>query len=275
MTGYGAAAGKVGKGRLYVEIKTINHRYCDITFKIPLRMGSLEGPLKELLQARLQRGRVELFIRELDPVLGTPQLQLDLERAKQYQKIMRKLQKDLKLNGSFNWLSAVGLDHFVRSKEPEGDYLKYWRAIQGVTAKASEQLEKMRQKEGAFILRDQKKRLHLFQSFVTKIQQKNEKQKNDNKQNHGHPVTGLTANGNADKIDITEELVRLQSHARQYESLLAQKGAVGRKLDFLIQEMHREINTVGAKACDSTVSKYIVESKALLENLREQIQNVI
>lgn len=267
MTGYGTASGKVGLGRLYVEIKTINHRYCDLSFKIPFRMGGVESSLREILQAQLERGRIEIFMKEAEPIFGVPQLHLNLELARQYDRVMKRLARDLHWKDANNWLSAVGVGTLVQVKEPEGDYTRHWSQVKKLVAKALQQVERMRRREGEFILRDQKKRLQSLLGFIEKTEHRRLAHKN-----HPSADPALTNNG---ANDISEEITRLKSHAEQYEKLLSLKGPVGRKLDFLIQEMHREVNTLGAKAGDATISKYIVECKALLENLREQIQNVI
>lgn len=267
MTGYGAAVGKIGKGRLYVEIKTINHRYCEIAFKLPPRLGALENLLKPTLQNRLQRGRIEFFLKELEPVLGKSSLELNVDLARSYQEAFRRFQKALHLSEKLDFLALTRLDPFIQLKEPTGDYLSFWTAIQELTRRALAQVEKMRRREGAYLWRDQKKRLKSLQRFLLRIGARG-------KTNLQKRLRVEESNG-LEKTDITEEQIRLQSHVRQYARLLESKEPLGRKLDFLIQEMHREINTIGAKAADAKISADIVESKSLLENLREQVQNIL
>lgn len=267
MTGYGTAAGKVGKGRLYLEIKTINHRYCELACKMPPRMGGLENGLREYLQTRLQRGRIEIFLKELEPVFGKTTLALNIDLARSYQKAFQRLQKALHLKGKADFLSLTRLEPFVQAQEPTGNYLGYLPAIQRLAQQALTQVERMRKKEGDYLLRDQKKRLKSLQRFLNRIQARGKV--NSQKRLHAENSNGI------EKTDTTEELIRLQSHVRQYAQLLASRAPVGRKLDFLIQEMHREINTIGAKAADAQISRDIVESKSLLENLREQVQNIL
>jgi len=276
MTGYGTATGKVGRGRFYVEIKTVNHRYCEVAFKIPSRMGSLESPLRESLQSHLKRGRVEFFLKELEPIFGATGLILNVELAKQYQKALKRLQKTLKISGELDTISLLGMDHFVQARERAGSYVSHFREIQKLVYKALEQVKKMRYKEGGHLLKDQKKRLKSFSGFLSKIEVRGHANiKKHLNQSKGQQVNGNESNSILDKIDISEELTRLKSHTKQYAELMNSKGLVGRKLDFLIQEMHREINTIGAKAADAKISRYIVESKSLLENLREQVQNIL
>lgn len=277
MTGYGTATGNVGEGRLYLELKTINHRYCDIMLRIPPRMGALEAKLKEMLQRRFDRGKVELFLREVEPIFGGAQLVVNVDLARQYQKSLRQLQASLGVVSKSDFLSLVGLSPFIQSKEKEGNYLKYWPAIGRLLDKAAVHVDKMRAAEGAHLLKDQKSRLKNMEKLLHHIEacaKENAKQRRAN-------LTAGAVNGNletglpADRMDITEELIRMKSHTRQYGALLAARDPVGRKLDFLIQEMHREVNTIGAKAADAEISSAVVEVKALLENLREQVQNIV
>lgn len=273
MTGYGAAAGPVGRGRLYVEIKTVNHRYCEISLKLPPRMGALEGTLREYLQESLQRGRIECFLKELEPIFGPTELRLDTDLALAYQKALAQLQKVLKIKGIINPLQVTSLDHFVRPHEPEGNYLKVWHAMRRLVEKATRSTQQMRSKEGKNLGRDQKRRLTQLTAFLKRIEARF--QINRKNYTRHHTASHNETNDTLDKMDITEELIRLKSHAKQYAQMLASSKPVGRKLDFLIQEMHREMNTLGAKACDVNISRDVVEAKSLLENLREQVQNIL
>lgn len=273
MTGYGTAVGKVGKGRLYVELKTINHRYFDVTLRLSPKMGSLESKLKSLLQDHLERGKAEIYIKEVEPVFGGTELVLNVSLAKQYQQAFQKLKRDLKLSGSSDFLSFVGMNPFVQTKDREGNYLQCWRPVEGLVRQALKHVDQMRRKEGTHLLADQKIRLKALQTELRKIERRSQSNTLERRQSAANQIT---ANGSTtDKMDITEELIRLKSHAIQYAGLLRAKEPVGRKLDFLIQEMHREVNTVGAKGADVQISAAIVECKALLENLREQIQNIV
>lgn len=277
MTGYGALTGKVGRGKLHVEVKTVNHRYCECALRIPPRMGALEARLREFLQTRFQRGKIDVFLKEVEPIFGGVELVLDVDLARLYQRSLKKLRKSLQLSASPDLLSITGIDPFIRTREREGNYLKLWRPIEALLQKAVAQVDRMRAREGAHLLKDQRRRLQAFGSFLASVSSLSEKnarerltQRAENFSN-GMGTVPLTA----DKMDISEELTRLSSHIAQYRELLGSREPSGRKLDFLIQEMHREINTVGAKAADAGIAKAIVEMKALLESLREQVQNIV
>lgn len=269
--------GKVGRGVLYVEVKTVNHRYCDCAMRIPPRMGALEAKLREYLTGHFERGKVDIFLKEVEPIFGGVELVLNVDLARKYQRSLKKLQKSLRLSNGPDLLSVTGMDPFLQAREKEGNYLSCWKPIQKILEKAVLQVEKMRLKEGSHLLKDQRKRLGLFKSALNKIRSLSEKNlKERQNQKTENLNNGLGASlSSPDKMDISEELTRLLSHTLQYEELLGSQEPVGRKLDFLIQEMHREINTVGAKAADANISKLIVEMKALLESLREQVQNIV
>lgn len=277
MTGYGHATGKVGKGRLYIELKTVNHRYCDVSMRIPSRMGEVEIKLRDFVQTRINRGKADLYVKEVEPVFGNPDLALNVELAKKYLGAIRKLQKSLNLPGQADVLSLMGVQHFVEMKEKSGNYAAFWKEIQKVAAQALESAVKMRRREGAHLAKDQKKRLKDFELHLGKIEKL---ALHDSKGRRAAQLLKPSGGGTGeislttDKMDITEEVTRLKSHAKQYGQLLQLKEPVGRRLDFLIQEMHREINTIGAKACNAFISSHIVSCKALLENLREQVQNI-
>lgn len=278
MTGYGTTTGKVGRGRLYLELKSVNHRYCEVLVRIPPRMGSLEVRVREYLQKEIERGKADVFLKELEPVFGGAELEVDLHLAKQYQKALKRLKQSLKISKNSDFLSLVGMTPFVRTREKEGNYLSYWREIKKLLDGALVQVNRMRSREGAYLFRDQKKRLKSLKRFLLKIQDRSGKRGEERRLALLNQQGGLNAENNglpADKMDITEELIRLSSHSEQYDRLLGASEPVGRKLDFLIQEMHREINTVGAKSANAEISGYVVDCKALLENLREQVQNII
>lgn len=276
MTGYGMATGKVGRGRVTIEVKTFNHRYCEVTLKIPPRFGSLEKNFREILQPKFERGKVEVFLKEAEAVFGEAALVLNVPLAKQYQQALGKLQKALKIPGKPNPLAWTTLDHFIQVREKEGDYTHHQRQIEQILQKAILQAQKMRSQEGEFLLRDQRKRLKDFikcQHTIETINGKDMEKKRS--ESSLIALNNEAPNSHFTKADITEELTRLKSHSRQYSELIGKREPIGRKLDFLIQEMHREMNTIGAKAANAKVSKYIVESKSLLENLREQVQNIL
>ncbi len=284
MTGYGTAEGKVGKGQLFLEVKGVNHRYCEINVKHPPKMGVLESKIKKYLENKYLRGKVEVFIKEVSPVFGGFDLVPDIELANKYNKALKKLKKELNLKSSDNILDYVGLDKFVSSYEKTGNYGKFWSQTKQLLDHACKNVDHMRVREGKFIQKDQQKRINRVKKIVAKIGQEADNSLEKNKERVRKRVNNV---GQLDeqrfitevaylgsRQDITEEVIRLESHIVQYNKLINQKGAVGRRLDFLLQEINREINTIGSKASDVIISRLVVECKSELERLREQIQNV-
>lgn len=284
MTGYGTAEGKVGKGRLFLEVKTVNHRFCDINIKQPPKMGVLESYIKLFLQNRYMRGKVDVFVKEKVPLFGDFELSVDTDLARKYQNCLKKMVKDLRLNTSDEFLHYVGLDHFVMLKEKEGDYSRFWNQIEVLLTRACDHVDKMRDTEGSHTQKDQLKRVKLIEKSISNIRKRSGSALNRHRERVRNLVSG---GGQVDeqrletevaylggRQDIAEELTRLESHIKQYEALLKDRGAVGRKLDFLLQEINREVNTIGAKAADAAISRLVVDCKTELERLREQVQNV-
>ena len=287
MTGYGTAEGKVGKGRLFVEIKSINHRFSEYNVKIPPRMGVLESHIRRYLQPIFQRGKVDVYFKEKEPLFGGVEVSVDMEMARKYRKLLSRLEKELGVKCGDNFLEIVGLDRILHVKEHEGSYERLWGQIGGLIRRATENVISMQTKEGAHLMRDQEKRLTLIRGLVKKIRSQSARVLDQHFDRVRRKVSGGHEGGAVDeqrlqqevaflggRQDIAEELTRLESHAKQYAGLMKKKEPVGRKLDFLLQEMNREINTIGSKAADASISQMVVDCKAELERLKEQIQNV-
>ncbi|MBN1283141.1 MAG: YicC family protein [Proteobacteria bacterium] len=288
MTGYGTAEGRVGKGRLFVEIKSINHRFNEINVKIPARMGVLEAHIRSRLTAVFPRGKVDVFFKEKEPLFGGVAVTIDVDIARQYQRLLRRMKQELGIDSDSKgqFLQIVGLDRVLRVEEAEGSYEKLWSQIGKLIDKAVSQVRQMRRREGAHIGRDQRKRLARLKALIVAIRRESERSLDS----HLHRLRKKVATAAGTQVDeqrlaaevsylggrqdIAEELLRLESHIKQYGGVMGESDQIGRKLDFLLQEMHREINTIGSKASDAKISQLVVDCKSELERLREQIQNV-
>jgi len=287
MTGYGTAEGRVGMGRLFVEIKSVNHRFSEYNIKIPPRMGILESYIRKYLQGAFQRGKVDVFFKEREPLFGGVTVSADMELARRYLRIVQRVRSELGLKGEFDFFSAVGLDRILRVEEREGSYEKLWRQIEALLEKAGRHVVEMQKREGAHIMRDQKRRLARLSSLVDRIGRQSGRVLDQHIERVRRKVSAGQEAASIDeqriqqeaailsgRQDIAEEITRLRSHIAQYGDLMERDEPVGRKLDFLLQEMNREVNTIGAKAADARVSQLVVECKAELERLKEQVQNV-
>jgi uncharacterized protein (TIGR00255 family) len=286
MTGYGTAEGKVGRGRLFVEIKSVNHRFNEINIKIPPRMNVLEAHIRKYLASKFSRGKVDVFFKEKEPLFGGIAISLDTELARQYKRLLGKMRSELEIKASSDFLQIVGLDRILRIEEKEGSYERLWAQINKLLEKASSEVVSMRFKEGAHIRSDQQSRLALIQKLVKSIKAQSDSALG----RHLDRLRAKVKSAGGPQVDeqrlqeevaylggrqdIAEELIRLESHLKQYTDLLKNQEPVGRKLDFLLQEMGREINTIGSKAADAKISQMVVDCKSELERLREQVQNV-
>jgi uncharacterized protein (TIGR00255 family) len=287
MTGYGTAEGKVGKGILFVELKGVNHRFSEINVKIPGRMSILEGRIRKFMQAEFDRGKIDVFFKEKEPLFGGVSISVDLELARRYQAILKKLKRDLGLSDEIDFFKVVGLDKILHVEEGDGSYDRLWGQIEVLLKRATAGMMKMRIKEGAHIRDDQLKRVERLSRLVEDIQSRSQHVRDGHMERIRSKINGAISASEIDeqrlaqeaaylggRQDIAEETVRLISHIKQYRHILHAKDAVGRRLDFLLQEMNREANTIGAKASDAAVSRMVVDCKAELERLKEQVQNV-
>ena len=286
MTGYGTAEGKVGRGRLFVEVKSVNHRFNEINVKIPPRMGVLESHIRKRLVAKFPRGKVDVFFKEKEPLFGGVTIALDTELARQYKRLLVKARRDLGIEARGDFLQIVGLDRVLRVHEKEGSYERLWAQISRLVDQAAKGVLVMRAKEGEHIKGDQRKRLVRLQELTKRIRRHSDAALSRHFDRLRKKVQGAAGTQVDEqrlqaevaylggRQDIAEELIRLESHAKQYRALLGKREPVGRKLDFLLQEMGREVNTIGAKAADAKISQLVVDCKSELERLREQVQNV-
>lgn len=286
MTGYGTAEGQVGKGRLFVEIKSVNHRFCDINLKLPPKMGVLEASVRRLIEKAFARGKIDIFFKEKTPLFGGMTLELDASLARQYQHMFKKLSQSLGLPHDLDFLRYVNLDRIIHLEEREGSYERMWKPIERLFTKAMQSVVRMQKREGAHILKDQRATIGAFERTVRRMQRETQRIFSQHESRVRKRIAGANS-GETDeqrlqlevaylgsRQDIAEELTRLVSHIDQYRGLIAKDEPVGRKLDFLLQEMNREVNTIGSKAADAFISRLVVDGKSLLERLREQVQNV-
>lgn len=284
MTGFGTAEGVVGKGQLFVEVKTVNHRFCEVYVKEPPKMGGIGLLIKKHLESKYSRGKVDVYVKEVVPLLGGVEVSVDMELALKYQRALKKLSHELGLKVSDNLLDYISLDHFVTAKEKAPNYDRFWGEAKKLLDKACSRVDKMRDREGRYILKDQRQRIDKVAKTVAQIRKDALKttRRNENKlRERVNKLGQLDEQRLATEVaylggrqDIAEEITRLESHILQYKASLSERKAVGRKLDFLLQEINREVNTIGSKANDIQISRLVVDCKAELERIREQVQNV-
>ena len=287
MTGFGRAEGETTLGKVVVESRSVIHRYCDINIKLPKRLSLFENRIKEIIRSQVSRGRIDVSLR-LDTV-GEERVQLsvDLELAQQYYRVLQELKEKLQLKDDITLNLLTGAKDIITAKEESGDIEPYWAQILPILKQSFKNMDDMKRIEGESLSRDLQKRLeHIDQQLQMIKQQFPAHLKATFSRLHerlrslleGMEIDPLRFQQEVaflgERTDITEEVVRAESHLVQFCSLLEGNEPVGRKMDFLLQEIHREVNTVSAKANDAEISQRVVEVKSELEKIREQVQNI-
>jgi len=286
MTGYGMARGKVGSRSIVVEAKSVNHKFCEISPHIPSRFSGLETRIIDFTRTFFKRGRVDVYVRDEPSPDAHDSVKIDIPLLKAYYKELKRAAKALKLSSEINLETLLTFPQVVLTDEVE-DLEKAWRKIKSLMKAACESLQKMRAREGAAIGRffDQQlgvllKESKAIESLVPSNVKNFQKQLED-RIHRLYADTELDSHRLAqevayfvDRTDISEELHRLKHHVVHFRKITKGAGPVGRKLDFLLQEMNREVNTLSAKSQSAVISQHVVECKHILEKMREQVQNV-
>jgi uncharacterized protein (TIGR00255 family) len=287
MTGFGRRQGVWSDGTVSVEVRSINHRFLEPSIRLPKSMSGLEERFKKTIQKQCARGRIDLTVLLQGNRGSARAVQLDVGLAKQYHQALRKLQRTLKIKGSIDIGLMTGFRDILALSEQQTDDSKLIKLVEKLGLLAVSDMAKMREKEGALLAQDILARLghvrectsavtlrapHITQEIFDRMKQRVEKLLADSIPDVPRLNQELALY--ADRCDITEELVRLDSHMIQFERGLQSTEPIGKTLDFLLQEMGREVNTIGSKANDAAVRASVVRMKAELERIREQIQNV-
>jgi len=286
MTGFGLGEVPLGSGKLGVEIRGVNHRFLDVRVRLPRELGNLTGFLEQVSREKLNRGRYEIAVRVEGTALSTPIL--DRDRARAAYHALCELRDEI-APGSEVPLSILGAipDLFTSTAEREIERLRV--AVRGAFDAAVKALDAMRAIEGSALRDDLVSRLDRIRRFCRDVAQRSPEVLEAHRKRLRDRAERLRASVEVDvdaarleqeiaifaeRSDISEELTRLSSHCSQFAALLEAGDAVGRRLDFLLQEMAREANTVGAKSPDAQIAHAVVEVKAEIERMREQVQNV-
>ena len=288
MTAYGR--GEIQKqGILFTaEIRSLNNRYRDIILRIPKNYQALENELKSVITSRIRRGRIEVTIQiEQYAEESLDNLELNWPLVNNYFKFFNQMNERFGLNQEVKIDSLLQLKDAILLKPDEADVEKVTSGLKEVLILTLDSLDVMRMKEGEAIQADIVERLTLVEELLNQVDNRapilieEYREKLTNKISHMLLDVELEESRFtqevaffAERSDITEEIVRIRSHLEQFREYLPRDDALGRRLDFLIQEINREVNTLSAKASDSFISKVVVEMKAELEKLREQVQNV-
>jgi uncharacterized protein (TIGR00255 family) len=286
MTGFGAAEGPVAGRRLRVEIRTVNHRYFNLSAKLPGDLSALEGELRERLRRDFERGHVSIQARWTESVEGANGFEVDLDRARLVVARLRELQSTLGLGGEVT-IDLVARQPDVLGSGANGAGEIAWAEVEPVVAQAGSECRAMRAREGKALTEELAHRLGLLESAAGEIALRAPdrliRERDRLKAAVAQLLEGRTVDDArlaqelaflADKLDITEELVRFRAHVAAAREALGADGAVGKRLGFLAQELGREVNTMGAKAGDAVIAQTVIAMKGELEKFREQLENL-
>lgn len=286
MTGFGRSKVVSGPFSVNVEIKTVNHRFSEFNIRMPRQLLKIEEKMKKILNQYIRRGRIEVYVTLEGEGTVTRKVLVDWKLIEEYYQFIQTAKERYGIEGNISLTDLLTLDELVHIEESEIGNEELENAVLSALKEAIVLLKQMRLAEGAELKKDITANLYQLESSVIELR----KYAPFVVQGYKERLTKRMAdflNGQydeariltevaifADKADINEEMTRLCSHVQQFLHTLEDKEPVGRKLDFLVQEMNREVNTIGSKANDSNIAKMVVEMKSLLEKLKEQIQNI-
>jgi uncharacterized protein (TIGR00255 family) len=287
MTGFGSATVAEDGLIARTEIRSVNHRYLQVKVRMPIDDSALEPEVEALVRKALSRGAVTVTV-HVEHEAKPAAVKLDVKLARHYQAALNELANELDLGRKVELDTLIALPGVVSRADDARERERERKAVLESVKTALADLGKMRSAEGQSLVADLKKHTAAIEKVVAKIEKRMPKVvkehhaaivKRVNELLDGHAAVALSDLPRelallADRMDVSEELARLKSHLEQWETLLAKGQAVGRQLDFLVQELLREANTIGAKCNDATMAHAVVELKTLIERLREQVQNV-
>ncbi len=287
MTGFGRGQTDAQGYLITCEIKGVNHRYFDSYIRMPRRYGLLEERIKEVIKKHVSRGRLEVSINIDKTGASQRDIKVDKDLAIAYYKYLKELAENLSLSPEIRIIDLFRLPEVSNLQEPEEDMEEVWSLIESALNMAIENLLAMRIKEGRNLANDITMRNQIILGMVEKLEERSPvvtKEYGDKlRKRIGEWISVEELDEQrllqeilifADRSNVTEEIVRLKSHIEHLNELMQNEDAVGRKADFLVQEMFREINTVGSKANDLEMNRLVVETKAEIEKIREQLQNI-
>jgi uncharacterized protein (TIGR00255 family) len=288
MTGFGTATAEVPGGRLAVEVRSVNHRFSEVVIRMPRDLAALEERVRALVQERVRRGRIEAVVTRDEGTRRVRTVRPDIALAAGYARALRELAGEIGAAGEVTLAQISSMPDVLRVEDERLDLEALWPALESAVRAATEGLVTMRVAEGARLAQDLSARVDALEEMTGTIAARSR----DVVRAYGERLRARLLEMLADvpvdearlatelalfaeRSDITEELTRLRSHLVQFRlTLHGEDGAVGRKLDFILQEMGRETNTIGSKANDLDITRTIIGMKSELESLREQAQNV-
>jgi uncharacterized protein (TIGR00255 family) len=286
MTGFGSGRGSSSGEEIVVEVRSVNHKFCEVKVRLPRELSALETDLTRIVKEKLARGGVEVAVRRAG-VGGSMAPRVDAALAEAYARAYAEVQARLGLHGQVSLSDVIAAEGVVRLDDRDADLDAARTASERALNQALEALLAMRVREGEALRRDMESRLSLVEGLVVRVETLAPQAVEHHRARLAERVVELTRGIPldparlaqeiallAERTDVAEEVTRLRSHLAQARQLLGSGEPAGRKLDFLVQEMHREANTIGSKSQHADISTVVVALKAEIERMREQVQNV-
>lgn len=287
MTGYGRASASEGDVEIVTELKSVNHRFLDISARIPRMYSSFEPRIRKMISASISRGKIEVGISRNGGRTSIMGASLDHGLATSYYRSLKELKDTFDLAGDITLSDMLTLKEIIAPVENEEELEKEFQLIEASLSRALDSLNNMRQMEGAAMWSDMKDRLDNIKQTTFEIAPLVDQVTRAAKERLEKRVQEIMGGTEidpdrlaqevalmAERSDVTEELIRIRSHVEQFIELASKGSPIGRKLDFLLQELHREVNTIASKSSSTDIASMVVSAKAEVEKIREQTQNM-
>ena len=287
MTGYGSAKGSVEGQEITVELKSVNNRYLDCSVRLPRNFLFAEDTVNQAVSAGVSRGKVDVFVSAQASQDSGTVVSVNEELARGYRDAVARIAETLGLESGLNAFSLARFPDVLTVERRELDKDKAAAALSEITAKAVEEFNAMREREGERLRRDMLGKLETIEGLVSVVEERSPQTVKEYRERLEARLRDILADRSldeqrviteaaifADRTAVDEETVRLRSHIAQFRTMLEEGSPIGRKMDFLVQEFNRESNTIGAKCSDASLAKVVVDLKSEIEKIREQLQNV-
>ena len=287
MTGYGSAKGSVEGQEITVELKSVNNRYLDCSVRLPRNFLFAEDTVKQAVSAGVSRGKVDVFVSAQASQDSGTVVSVNEELARGYRDAVAHIAETLGRESGLNAFSLARFPDVLTVERRELDKDKAAAALSEITAKAVEEFNAMREREGERLRRDMLGKLETIEGLVSVVEERSPQTVKEYRERLEARLRDILADRSldeqrviteaaifADRTAVDEETVRLRSHIAQFRTMLEEGSPIGRKMDFLVQEFNRESNTIGSKCSDASLAKVVVDLKSEIEKIREQLQNV-
>ena len=287
MTGFGKGESISQWGRISVEIRSLNHKYFDMVARLPNHLGVFEDKVRDYAKKRIRRGRINLSVSWESKEKAKTAFSVNLNTAKGYQRQLMKLKRNLKLKDDLGLMQIASLPEVISYEQKREDARHLWPYLRKALDLALHKLGRMREAEGRRLMRDLLKRIRRVHFCLGSIESQLPKAIEKYRKNLLQKVKALSGLKNPDQdriaeevalfvrsCDVSEELTRIKSHLKGFKTALRNQKEAGKELDFIAQELFREANTIGAKASDFKISRWVIKIKSQIEKMREQLQNV-